>query len=63
MYIRIVRPVPSELEGYDVSRFQMHVTYEVSAPLCDLLVMHGYAVLEVRPTDTPDWRHLHKPKP
>ena len=61
MYLRIVRPVPHELEGYDVSRFRMLVAYEVAAPLCDLLVMHGYAVLDIRPTAAPDPRNMPKP--
>ena len=51
-YLRIVRPLPAQLDGYDLSRFQMFVTYEVASPLCELLVMHGYAVLDTRPGDT-----------
>ena len=66
MYLRIVRPMPAELEGHDVSRLQMHVAYEVAAPLCDLLVMRGFAIVERRlgtelpsaesPKPTPDRR-------
>jgi hypothetical protein len=44
MYVRIVRPLPPEIEGFDLKRFDMYGGYEINAPLCDLLVVEGYAV-------------------
>jgi hypothetical protein len=54
--IRITRPLPSELEGFDTSRFEVGRVYDVNAPLCDLLVTSGYAVEHVppAPATTPD---------
>ena len=46
MYLRIIRPVPATLEGFDVRRFQLLGLYEVQTPLCDLLVLDGYAIPE-----------------
>jgi len=49
MYLRIVRPLPPTLEGFDVTRFQLQGGYDVYPPLCDLLVLEGYAVPEEPP--------------
>jgi len=49
MYLRIVRPLPAKLEGFDVSRFQLHGGYEIPDPLSEILVVAGYAV----PIDAP----------
>lgn len=43
MRVRIVRDVPSRVEEFDTSRFRVGVIYDVNAPLCDLLVLNGYA--------------------
>jgi hypothetical protein len=49
VYLRIIRPLPPTLEGFEVTRFALLGTYEVNVPLCDILVISGYAV----PTDPP----------
>jgi hypothetical protein len=49
MYLRIIRPLPGNLEEFDLARFVLHGGYEVNAPLCDLLILGGYAI----PTDPP----------
>ena len=42
--VRIVKALPSSLEGFDTSRFEVGRVYDVNAPLCDLLVTSGFAV-------------------
>jgi hypothetical protein len=49
MYLRIIRPLPPTVEGFDVQRFGLHGGYDVLAPLCDILIVAGYAV----PADAP----------
>jgi hypothetical protein len=49
MYLRIIRPLPPIVEGFDVQRFGLHGGYDVLAPLCDILIVAGYAV----PADAP----------
>jgi hypothetical protein len=44
MYLRIVRPLPPSVEGFDVTRFELECDYDLSAPLSDLLIVGGYAV-------------------
>lgn len=44
MRICIVRPLPLALEGLDVSRLAFGHTYDINAPLCDLLIVSGYAI-------------------
>ena len=44
MRLRIVRPLPPELEGIDVSALRFNGSYEIAAPLSDLLIIAGYAV-------------------
>ncbi len=48
MRLKITRPVPPTLEGFDTSRFASDHVYDVNAPLCDLLLANGYA----EPADT-----------
>ena len=49
MYLRIVRPLPPSVEGFDVTPFELECDYELSGPLSDLLIVGGYAVPAVRP--------------
>jgi hypothetical protein len=49
MYLRIVRPLPTTVEGFDLTRFELLGVYDINAPLCDLLILYGYAL----PTDSP----------
>ena len=49
MYLRIVRPLPPSVEGFDVTRFELECDYDLSAPLSDLLIVGGYAVPVQRP--------------
>jgi hypothetical protein len=46
MRIRIVRPLPKELDGIPVGHLAFQGCYEIAAPLCDLLLVSGYAVPE-----------------
>jgi len=45
----MVRPLPKQLEGFDLSRFELMAAYDVQTPLCDILIVAGYAV----PIDPP----------
>ena len=49
VYLRIIRRLPANLEGFDLARFALDAGYEGNAPLCDLLILAGYAI----PTDPP----------
>jgi hypothetical protein len=49
VYVRIVRPLPPSVEGFDVTPFELECDYELSAPLSDLLIVGGYAVPAERP--------------
>jgi hypothetical protein len=44
MRVRIVRPLPEQLEGLDVSHFGFGASYEIASPLCDVLLLLGYAI-------------------
>jgi len=46
--IRIVKTPPPSFEGFDTSRFEVGLVYDVNSPLCDLLVTSGYAVENVK---------------
>jgi hypothetical protein len=46
MRVRIVRPLPKELDGIPVGHLAFQGCYEIAAPLCDLLLVSGYAVPE-----------------
>jgi hypothetical protein len=48
MYVRIVQPMPARLGGFDVSGLRMHCAYDVTEALGELLVMHGFAIIERR---------------
>jgi hypothetical protein len=63
MYVRIVRPPPKVLGSYDISGLQMHCAYEVTAPLGDLLIMHGFAIIERRLGAETPLPQRRKPKP
>jgi len=66
MRLRIVRPLPAEIEGITLSRFLFGATYEIAAPLCDLLLAIGYAVPEddiaIHTADDRPPRRRGKPK-
>jgi hypothetical protein len=47
--IRIIkRPSPTDVEGYDVRHFEIGGVYDVGRCLADLLVISGYALVEMR---------------
>jgi len=47
------RPVPTELEPYDVSRFEVGKVYEVGPRLAEALIVAGFAEPEMRTKDRP----------
>ena len=50
--IRITkRPVPTELEPFDISRFEVGKVYEVGPRLAEVLIVAGYAEPEIRTND------------
>jgi NADH:ubiquinone oxidoreductase subunit B-like Fe-S oxidoreductase len=54
MRVRMVkRPTTGDcdLEGFDVSRFEVGEVYEVGPRLAELLIVCGYAEPEMRPRD------------
>lgn len=44
MRVRIVRPLPDQIEGLLGGGFAFGASYDIPAPLSDLLLMMGYAV-------------------
>jgi hypothetical protein len=44
MRLRIVRPVPAQLEGCDLTGLRFAATYDLAPPVSDLLIVLGYAV-------------------
>ena len=46
MRVRIIRPLPAQLEDLDVSRLRFGASYDLQSPLSDLLLASGYAVPE-----------------
>jgi hypothetical protein len=49
MRLRIVRPLPRELEGFQLAHLVFGAAYDINAPLCDLLLLNGYGVPEDEP--------------
>src|SRR6267143_5160013 len=47
--LRIVRPLPPGIEGFDLSHLRFGASYDIHQPLSDLLLATGYAV----PVDDP----------
>jgi|SRR5688572_29047430 len=46
MRLRIVRPLPPQVEGFDLSHFRFGASYDIKPPLSDLLLVDGYGVPE-----------------
>jgi hypothetical protein len=46
MLLRIVRPLPKELEGLPLGHLAFQGCYDLRAPLADLLLAAGYAIPE-----------------
>ena len=44
MRLRIVRPLPKELEGIPVDHLAFGGAYELKPPLYDLLLLYGFGV-------------------
>ena len=44
MRLRIVRPLPQELEGLNTSHLKFGASYDLQSPLYDVLLADGYAV-------------------
>jgi hypothetical protein len=61
MHIRIVRPLPHQLEGVEVGHLLFGASYHIEAPLCDLLIVTGYAVPLSLDDDGPGSRTTTKP--
>lgn len=59
MRLRIVRPLPSRLEDFDVSQLKFGAIHDISHPLCDLLLASGYGI----PVDDPPMSPLMKEQP
>ena len=54
MRVRITKkPVPTELDPYDVSRFEVGKVYEVGPRLAEVLIVAGFAEPEMRGKDRP----------
>lgn len=53
MRLRIVRPLPPEVEGFDLSHFKFGASYDIESPLCHLLLKDGYGVPEDAVTTEP----------
>jgi hypothetical protein len=49
MRLRIVRPVPADLEGNDLSHIHFAAVHDLHPPISDLLIVLGYGV----PVDEP----------
>jgi len=49
MRLRIVRPLPQELEGLNTSHLKFGASHDVQSPLYEVLLADGYAV----PDDIP----------
>ena len=48
MRLRVTRPMPSMLEGFDVTRFHLGQVYDVHPPLSDLIIVAGFGLLVAR---------------
>ena len=46
MRIRITKPLPATLEGFDLSRYQLNEVYDIGRSLSELLLISGYATPE-----------------
>ena len=46
MRLRIVRPLPRQLEGISLEHLAFQGSYELLAPLANLLLATGYAIPE-----------------
>jgi hypothetical protein len=44
MRVQIIRPLPVQLEGFDLRRFTFGHTFDIQSPLSDLLVADAYAI-------------------
>lgn len=52
--VRITKqPVPTELEPYDVSRFEVGKVYDVGPRLAEALIVGGFAEPDTRTKDRP----------
>jgi hypothetical protein len=55
MRLRIVRPPPPSLEGFDLAHLKFGAAHDITPPLSDLLVAAGYGVPEdLPPAPVPD---------
>lgn len=53
MRLRIVRPLPPQIEGFDLAAFRFGASYEIHPPLYDLLLVTGYGVPDDEPPVDP----------
>lgn len=58
MRLQIIRPLPTTLEGLDVSHLHFGASHEVGSPLSDVLLASGYAIPEdSQPPEIPEPKH------
>ena len=46
MRLRIIRPLPDQLEGFALGHLAVGVAYDINVPLSDVLLATGYAIPE-----------------
>jgi hypothetical protein len=49
MRLRIIRPLPEVLEGFNLAHLKFGELYEINPPLSDLLLITGYGLPEDEP--------------
>jgi len=57
MRLRIVRPLPRELEGLNTSHLKFGASHDVQSPLYEVLLADGYAVPDDIPPITSEVAH------
>ena len=63
MRVRITKqPVATELEPYDVTRFEVGKVYDVGPRLAEVLIVAGFAEPEMRAKDRPATTPRHRKK-
>jgi hypothetical protein len=51
MRVRIAKELPAQLEGFNLTRYELQRSYDIAGSLGDLLVAYGYAVPDDSPPD------------
>jgi hypothetical protein len=53
MRLRIIRPLPEVVEGFNLAHLKFGGSYEINPPLSDLLLITGYGLPEDEPPVDP----------